>query len=317
VNPPLASIVVPCRNAEQWLGRTLESALAQTLPDREILLVDDGSTDRSLEVARGFASRGVQVVSQPNRGASAARNHGLRLARGRFIKFLDADDLLAPEALALQVAALEGRPEAIAFGPWARFQEDATNAIFTPHPGWQDSPALDWIKATWADTEPMYQCGLFLLPRPLLDRAGGWDESLSLIDDFEFFTRVALQAKELIFTPGARLYYRSGLTASLSGRKSRRAWESACRSSLLAVEHLLAREDSATTRRLGANILQKLVYAFYPEHPDLRRDLALRISRLGGADIPPGGGASFQRLARVVGWRFAARLRYWLGRRPA
>jgi glycosyltransferase involved in cell wall biosynthesis len=313
---PLVSLIIPCHNAEAWLAETVESALAQTWPHREIIVVNDGSRDGSLTVAQRFTGRGVTVVNQPNRGASAARNHGFRLARGAFIKFLDADDLLSPDALSAQVAALAGNPSGLAFGPWARFHEDHSRAVFTPHPGWHDGNGLAWIKETWRDTEPMYQCGIFLIPRLLLEKSGGWDERLTLIDDFEFFTRLALASSGLVFTPDAKLLYRSGLPGSLSGHKSRRAWESAILSTNLAIGHLLAVEDSGETRRLSANMLQKLIYSFYPEHGDLRQAVEQRVAELGGSDLRPGGGAGFQKLARLAGWRFAAGVRHLIGRRP-
>lgn len=317
MNPvPLVSIIIPCYNAGRWLAQTLESALAQTHPSIEIIVVDDGSSDNSLAIARSFEPRGVCVVAQANSGASAARNHGLRLARGEFILFLDADDLLSPDAVARQATALEGKPDHIAFGAWARFHDDPAAAVFTPHPGWHDSPALDWIKETWRDTEPMYQCGNFLIPRPLLNRAGGWDERLSLIDDFEFFTRLILASTGLVFISEARLYYRSSLPGSLSGRKGRKACESAVLSTQRAVDHLLAQEDTPSTRCLGANMLQKQVFTFYPEHADLRRSLLTRIRELGGSVLSPSGGPVFLFIVRLTGWRFASRLRYLLGRRP-
>ncbi len=312
----LVSIIIPCHNAEAWLATTLESVLAQTWTNREIIVVNDGSRDGSLAVAQRFTDRGVTVVDQPNRGASAARNHGLRLAKGEFIKFLDADDLLAPESLAAQVAALSDRNDRLAFGPWARFHDDPASAVFTPHPGWHDSPGIDWIKETWRDTEPMYQGGMFLIPRPLLEKCGGWNEQLSLIDDFEFFTRLVLGSAGVVFIPEAKLYYRSGLPGSLSDHKSRRAWESAVLSTRLAADLLLAAEDTAETRRLSANMLQKLIYSFYPDHADLRNQLEEPIARLGGSDLKPDGGAGFRTLAQLTGWRFAARVRHLLGRRP-
>lgn len=318
VRQPLVSVVIPCHNAASWLGETLESVIAQTWLNREVLLIDDGSTDDSLTIARRFEDRGVRVVTQPNRGAAAARNHGLRLARGEFVKFLDADDLLSPSAIAAQVAALEERPRSIAHGRWARFHEDPATAVFTPHPGWHDADdPVAWIKETWSDARPMYQCGLFLITRGLLEATGGWDERLSLIDDFEFFTRLVLASDGLVFTPEAQLYYRSGMPGRLSGRTNRTAWASAVASTFGAVEHLRRCDDTPETRRLAANMLQSLVYTMYPSEPDLILELERTIEHLGGANLTPDGGPMFGWLARIIGWKPARRLQTAVGRFPS
>ena len=314
---PLVSICIPAFNAARWLPSTLESVLAQTYPNLEIIVIDDGSTDDTPSIAQGFAARGVRAVSQRNAGAAAARNHALRLAHGDYIKFLDADDLISPEMIERQVTVLADRPDYIAQSEWARFVIDPGEALFVPYPGWHDSDdPLTWLCETWEDTQPMYQCGMFLIPRSVLERVGGWDERLSLIDDFEFFTRIILESKGIVHTPEARLYYRSRLPGSLSAQGSRQAWESAHLSTMLSVHRVLAREDTAKTRRLAANMLQKLIYSFYPKHADLQRSIEEHIHHLGGSDLAPDGGPWFRTLASFVGWRFAARIRYQLGRRP-
>ena len=97
------SIIIPCFNAAATIGEAIASALAQCGPGGEILVVDDGSTDRSLAIARGFGP-GVRVVTGPNRGVSAARNRGIAETAGEWLVFLDADDLLLPETLARRLA---------------------------------------------------------------------------------------------------------------------------------------------------------------------------------------------------------------------
>ena len=317
---PLVSIVIPCYNAAHCLPAALDSVLAQSHSLLEIIVVDDGSTDDSPSILATYASRHssiLQTRTQPNRGQCAAVNAGLAASTGDYIKFFDADDLLAPDAIAVQVAALGGKPRHLAYGAWGRFHGDPALTTFHPHPGWHNSNTpLDWLCETWDDTEPMYQCGLWLIPRGLLNQIGGWDERLSLINDFEFFTRLVLASDGIVHTPAAKLYYRSNQPGSLSAQKSRKAWESAVLSTRLAVDHLLATADTLETRRLSANMLQKLLYSFYPEHADLRSQLVARITALGGSDLTPGGGAGFQKLARFTGWRFAARVRYLVGRRP-
>jgi glycosyltransferase involved in cell wall biosynthesis len=313
---PLVSILVPCYNAAPWLAQTLESALAQTWRNVEIIVVNDGSTDDSLRLARTFETQGVQVIDQLNRGQCAAANHALRLARGDYVKFFDADDILSPDMIERQIRALASRPGAVACGEWARFHRDPAEAMFTPRRGWHDAAPIDWLVEIWEDAQPMMQCALFLIPRELLTRTGGWDERLSLINDFEFFARVVLASAGVVFTPGARLYYRSGLAGSLSAGKSRSAWQSAFLSLTTGTQHLLAAEDSPRTRRVAAAILQGLIYDMYPSTPTLVADLERRVALLGGSSLPPLGGRGFQLSRRLLGWKAARWLQIYAGKFP-
>jgi glycosyltransferase involved in cell wall biosynthesis len=314
---PLVSIVIPCFNAARWLPAALGSALAQTHRPLEIIAVDDGSTDDTPSILADHAARHPEILhvrTQPNRGQCVAANRGLADARGDYVKFFDADDLLSPDAVAIQVAALLAAPPGrLAYGAWSRFQSDPSEARFVSRPGWHDSDRpVDWICETWADAEPMYQCALWLIPRALLGKAGYWNGELSLINDFEFFTRLVLASDGIVHTPGARLYYRSGLPGSLSAQKSRRALESGCLSTRLAVQHLLRAEDSPRSRAAAAGVLQSFAWSFYPLHPDLYRPLLAEAARLGGSPLRPGGGRAFRFLCRLLGPLTALRLRHLL-----
>lgn len=316
MSEPLVSIIMPCYNAERWLAAAIESVLAQTWPHREFIIVNDGSTDGSLAIARSFAARGVRIVSQANAGQGAACNFGLRHAKGDFIKFFDADDLLSPDMVALQVRALANRPGYLAYAEWARFHLDPAEAVFTPRPGWHDATPADWLVEMLAEAQPMMQCAQFLIPRDLLGWAGGWDERLSLINDFEFFSRLVAQSQGVVFTPGARLYYRSGLPGSVSRRRSAVAWQSAALSLTLGTAHLLAVENSPRTRRAAAAMLQGLVHEMYPNMPALVAAVEQRIAELGGSSLAPLGGRGFLLLCRLVGWKAARWVQYWAGKYP-
>src|ERR1700734_3340325 len=99
---PLVSILIPCFNAKQWIAQAIESALQQTWPEKEVIVVDDGSTDGSLGVIKRFEGR-VRWETGPNRGGNQARNRLLELARGEWLQYLDADDYLLPDKVALQM----------------------------------------------------------------------------------------------------------------------------------------------------------------------------------------------------------------------
>src|ERR1017187_4482802 len=120
---PSVSILIPAYNAEEWIADTLQSATAQTWQRKEIIVVDDGSADRTAEIARRFTSKEVAVVTVENQGAAAARNHALKLSQGDYIQWLDADDLLGLDKIERQLAALrDGDDEhTLLSGPWAYF----------------------------------------------------------------------------------------------------------------------------------------------------------------------------------------------------
>src|SRR3954463_5077031 len=100
---PLVSIIIPVYNAEKYIAETINSAADQTWSNKEIIIIDDGSTDGSLAIAKRFANDQIKVFSQANKGASAARNRGLLEAKGKYVQFLDGDDLLMPNKIALQL----------------------------------------------------------------------------------------------------------------------------------------------------------------------------------------------------------------------
>ena len=305
---PLVSIIIPCYNAAPWLAQTLESALAQSWLHKEIILINDGSTDGSLAVARGFAGRGIKVIDQPNRGASAARNHGLRLTRGEYIQFLDADDLLAPDKIALQMVTLESAgPDVLASASWGRFATDPASAGFVPQAVAQARTGVEFLQLHY-ETGSMMQPGAWLASRRLLDRAGPWDEALSLNDDGEYFARVMLAARGLVHVAPAQCYYRSGLAGSLSRRTDPSALTSLFRSVELTISHLRAADDSARTRAACANAWMRTAFEMFPAMPELA-DKAERQSRaLGGPRRPLPGSGRFQLAARLLGWRLARRI---------
>lgn len=304
---PLVSIIIPCHNAASWVGAAVESALAQTWADREVIVIDDGSTDGSADAARRTVHPQLRVVTQPNRGAAAARNHGLRLARGEFLQFLDADDLLAPDKLSLQLGLAPGADELLS-GAWGRFHEDPNSAQFQPDSLWADLDPVDFAVIKLRDNT-MMQPGCWLVPRALAEEAGPWDERLTLDDDGEYFTRLALHARRLRHCGEARVFYRSGLPGSLSRTRTDRAWRSQFLATELSVRHLRAREDSPRTRQAGADALHRLVQEAYPAVPDERRRISALVQELGGSRVPLPGGPRFQILARLIGWRLAKRLR--------
>ena len=304
----LVSVLIPCFNAAPYVGAAIESVLAQTHSPIEVIVVDDGSTDGSVAQVRGFADRGVILLERASGNAATARHCAFARSTGELILFLDADDLIAPGHIAALLDRLEPGSRAVAMGQWDRFTHTPGEAGFPSRPGYHDASGTDWLCEDWSSGQAMTQCGTFLIPRALMQAVGGWDERLSLIDDFEFFARLITACAGVRFAPEARLFYRSGLGASLSAQTSRKAAESAYHSLLTGTGHLLAARDDRQTRRASANMLKTFDYTFYPAFPDLRRKLAARIGELGGSDLPPVGPPGFHARRRWIGWRPARRV---------
>ena len=125
------SIITPLYNGERFLSQTIESVLAQTYPDWEMLIINDGSTDRSLEIAQEYAEKDprIQVLSQPNAGSAAARNNGIRRAEGRYIALLDADDLWEPDFLESQLQLLREKQCQLVYGAHKRIDADGKEIL--------------------------------------------------------------------------------------------------------------------------------------------------------------------------------------------
>ena len=301
---PLVSILIPCYNAEQWLTETIESALAQTWQNKEIIVVDDGSTDNSLDIAKQFESSIVKVISQENRGGSAARNTAYKACQGEFIQYLDADDLLAPTKIESQIKLLdqEDNVNCIAAGEWARFYKIPSKAQFIPQPPWADMNPVDWLVCTWSGNWMMHPAA-WLVPRHIVNQAGLWNESLSLDDDGEYFCRVVLASAGVKFCFGAKSYYRSGSPISVSASKSKIAWKSALDVIDLCTDVLLSVENTLRTRQSCAARYQYFIYSAYPSSLDLIQQAEDLVEQLGGSTIKPTGGLVFQLLSNLMGWK--------------
>jgi glycosyltransferase involved in cell wall biosynthesis len=311
---PTVSILIPCHNAEKYIGETLESVFRQTWPAIEVIVVDDGSEDNSIVEVQRFDGAGIRLIRQKNKGAGAARNRAYGASRGEFVQFLDADDLLDSRKIELQMLRIVDSPRCVASSEWGRFYHSPEETLFDPEPGWRDLDVLDWLALSRADGLGMLFPALWLVPRAIADAAGTWDESLSLGDDGEYFTRVLLAADRVLFCSGARCHYRSCVPGSLSSRKSPRAWASAFRVVDLCESHVRMQEDTERMRCAFAISWQHLAHAAYPYDNVLAEQALARARALHAITIRPDGGALFKLAARLIGWRNARRLQVVSGR---
>ncbi|WP_243349650.1 glycosyltransferase family 2 protein [Parabacteroides sp. FAFU027] len=308
MNNPLISVIIPAYNASKFIRMTVESVLNQSYADFELIVVNDGSTDDTLYVLESINDRRIRIYSQVNKGQDAAFNYGYSLSIGEYIKFMDADDVISKETLEIQLLALKKDNEKIAYGEWYRFfgSEPNQTDIKSPMSYWKDMDPMEFLIQD--EDGPMLQCGIMLIPRHIIDKSGLWHEELILYNDTEFFTRIILNSKGIVFTKGAQLFYRSGLTTSLTSQNSRKYFESTFKATGLLATNMLHFEDSKKVRKVIANIYFRRLYDMYPLFPDLAEKHIERIDYYGGSNLMIKSGAVYNLLCVILGWRIAKRL---------
>jgi glycosyltransferase involved in cell wall biosynthesis len=199
----LVSILIPCHNAERWIGETIESALAQTWNAKEVIVIDDGSTDRSLEEIRKFGSR-VRFETGANRGGNPTRNRLLELASGQWLQYLDADDYLLPEKVGSQMNFLESHQEAdIVFGPvtYEYWSEHGVQRQICPIP----EPHDPWVLlASWR----LPQTGAVLWRKQAIVDVGGWKDDQPCCQEHELYLRLIIGGKQFAHCPTNGAVYR-------------------------------------------------------------------------------------------------------------
>lgn len=320
---PLVSIIMPVFNASGYLEQTISSALAQTWPHLEIIVVDDGSTDGSLELARRFENERLRVISQKNRGSCAARNAGVVAARGNYLQFLDHDDLLAPDKIAQQLAFRQSSTSTrtLFMGEITRFFDtpdgirheipagpDYHPAFSFTFPEFETITARDWLLRWWLQQLEVTPLA-WLIPRELMQATGPWEERfLSRLDDFEFITRLLLVADQIILTPGARAYFRTMVAGSMSSNaqnQSAHAFQGQLLALNLCCDHLLAVDQSSKAQQACASLLMRFAYEAYPKFK-AEAIAAEHRARSLSTSLPPCPGGRFVRtFESVLGWRTA------------
>jgi glycosyltransferase involved in cell wall biosynthesis len=321
MTPVKVSVLIPAYNAAPYIEQTLDSVLAQTWPNLEVIVVDDGSRDDTYAKVQRYASDKVRVVQQANAGASAARNHAFALATGDYIQYLDADDLLHPDKLKAQLDCLAQHPTAkLSASAWGMFYDVPDEQTLRPTILWRDyNDPVQWLVTAWENGVWM-QPSAWLTHRSLIEAAGPWDEQISLHDDGEFFSRVLLQTREIIFCEAAKSFYRKGLSDSLSSIKSEKATKSHLAVCQSYEKSLLQARNDAQTRLACANNYQRLIYEYYPQYPAVQQAAAARVQALGGSTAKPFATPAFRVLNKVVGWRLSKQLQnfvYQYGLNPA
>jgi glycosyltransferase involved in cell wall biosynthesis len=209
---PAVSIVIPAYNADRTILETIESVQNQTFTDFEIIVINDGSTDRTLEVLQSISDDRLKIFTYENGGVSTARNRGIAHAVGEFIAFLDSDDLWTPDKLELQYAALKHNPTAGVAYSWTQFMdEQGDTRIFRPAPPTQYAGQ---VYAQLLKGDFIYSGSNVLVRRQAINEIGLFDPTLSGCDDWDYWTRLAADWEFAVVSKYQILYRRSPVAMS-------------------------------------------------------------------------------------------------------
>ena len=207
------SVIIPVYNAEKYIEATINSVLQQSYPKEliEIIIVNDGSTDGTVKILERYENLS-KIIHTKNRGVSYARNIGIENATGDFIQYLDSDDLLCPEKIELQVAALVKEQADVAYGNWDRFVEEngyisITETIERSLPS---DAALALFTNFWCPPAAL------LYSRGIVNKIEGFKNWLNAGEDARYFLDAALNDAKFVYSPFLAAHYRHHETGSLS-----------------------------------------------------------------------------------------------------
>jgi glycosyltransferase involved in cell wall biosynthesis len=315
-SPPRVSVIVPCYDKAPYVQATLDSVYAQTFTSYELIAVDDGSRDATAEILRAQGTRIVALFG-PNRGASAARQRGLEAARGELIQYLDADDLLEPDALARAVEVLDVSGAEVAYGGYEELLErepgrfEPGRRFDRPMEAVDPDPELATFTTFWVPPAAL------LYRRSLLERIGPWRDDLPVIQDARYLQDAALAGGRFARVPGVSARYRMPLAGSLSRDSPLRFARDVLTNSrqIEALWRARGRLDAAHLRALADG------YGFVARVA-LPRDEALFADVLGDLyRVEPGFRPSWPKLAgalrKLVGRQRTLQVLTLLGRPPS
>lgn len=302
----------------------MQSILAQTHQPIEVILVDDGSTDNSYSLAKAYESEQVKLLQQKNAGAAVARNTGLAVAKGEYIQFLDAGDVLDKEKIAAQVKALQDQPCKVAVCNYKQFtsDEELRNGIYPDQSSFiysSDDPQ-DFLINLWGGKGEMnfIQTNCWLVPKTVIEQSGNWRAFRCPDDDGEFFARVLLASEGIVYVPGVYNYYHiePGGVNQLSKSKHKKYLQNVLLTIDLKHQYLLKKGRHHLTNKAIASQYLRFAVGMYPAQKILSAIAYKRYQSLGEiVQIPVLGGRMIELIKNNFGWRMARLTRYYLRER--
>ncbi len=312
---PKVSVLIPMYNAEKFIGETLESVLNQTYKNIEIIIVDDESSDNSYEVAQKYCDKNKNIIlsQQKNQGPGAARNKAFSLSSGEYIQYLDADDLLAPDKIELQIDELQKHHDNIfVFGSVAEFKVNTDNAYFQNFYYFKDyNDPINFLADYWG-TGGMIQIASLLIPRKSVLKAGKWNEDWILNEDGEFISRIIKESNKVVYLNNAVSYYRKDNTGSLNSQRTEKHYRSQLESYSSYYKMYKQKFPGSDRLRIAlAKRYSRVIFNMYPNYDLLMKKAEEQLCLLGYKQPIPVGSKKFVLLAKCIGIYNALFIQHW------
>ncbi|MVM32532.1 glycosyltransferase [Spirosoma sp. HMF4905] len=302
---PLVSILIPMYNSEETIEETLYSCLNQTYNNIEIIIVDDGSSDNSLEIVKGLqaSNSNIKLFRQERKGACRARNLAFKYSKGEYIQYLDADDILSISKIEEQMVYASTLEPFVLFScKWFRFEKTINKAkknylgIYKNY----NEPA-NWLVDSWSGNGAL-QTACWLSSRQLIEKAGDWNESLLKNQDGDFFCRVILNSKKIVFSNKAIVFYRDSGRNSISGTISYKSALSTLKSYEFYRIYIEKYNREDLRIALIGNYLNFYRY-YYPLFPDLLKTAEEYINQSGERAVLVTSNKYLKALSKVFGFK--------------
>lgn len=308
---PLVSIIMPAYNASAYIAEAIQSVLNQTWTNWELIIVDDGSTDDTLQIAQQFAVQDnrIQVYYQSNQGVSSARNNALQYIQGDFVQYLDSDDVLDEEKISTHIHVIQENSLTdldITYGICYNLTNDGCKKETAMHELYKNyDNAIDAQVAILENHFISFPYSTYLVPRTIVDKVGLWNSILNRAEDSEYMLRVLAEARSLRYVSESIFYYRE-----VEGSLSRRTLTSEQLFSEMIVaqsmaDMLLSIKNDVSAKRACEIHYSDVLTAWYPQNRFLVKDM-LKSMKVRGLNFNfENRGRLFHVLKNIFGWRVA------------
>ena len=300
----MLSVLIPLYNAERYIADTIERCLQQTYKDIELVIVDDHSTDSSLNIAKKYECDNVHVFENPKKGGNAARNYAFLMSKGEYVKFLDADDYCSPMMFEKQMKRIleDGSYCTVAFSPVRMYYENGEWFIPPRDIDHDYAPGVELLLDMWRGKG--WNCPhCHLMHRNLVEKAGLWDEQVIKNQDGEFFARVYAAADKALSVPDEYAVWRQ-FESGVHAVKSIEAIKSALYTKLSIGKLLLNYQDTTEVREILGRSIGYFVYDNWPLLKLLKYDVDYICNQLGVKMMLPER-KILKVLKAVCGWQTA------------